>query len=280
MRLVFVHGRAQGKSSSEEIKTSWLRALRRGCRRAGVSLPDPLDVYAPFYAKDLDEDTAAGPSRAVVRGSEAAPDPFERELVLDIARRAGITNAEITAELNEPVVARAPENWQWVQAAGRLVCRRVPFITASFIRQFTADVHAYLMFPDTREMVNSLVSKELGDGPAVVVSHSLGTIVAYCVLLESECSAPLFVTLGSPLGIPTVKDALPQLTKPPSVDQWFNASDPRDPIALFQRLDRDNFPAKIENVDDIKNPKGNPHGILGYLRDQFVSEKVANSLTA
>ncbi|MFD9115355.1 hypothetical protein [Streptomyces bottropensis] len=279
MRLVFVHGRAQGKSSSEEIETSWLRALRRGCRRAGVDLPDPLDIRAPFYAKDLDEDTAAGPPRAVVRGSRDTPDPFEEELILDIARRAGITNAEITAELNEPVVARAPENWQWVQAAGRLICRKVPFITASFIRQFTADVHAYLMFPDMRETVNALVSEELGDGPAVLVSHSLGTVVSYCVLLESKCDVPLFVTLGSPLGIPTIKDALPRLTKPPSVNQWLNAADRRDPIALFQRLDRDNFPAKIENVDDIKNPRSNPHGILGYLRDQYVSEKVANSLT-
>ncbi|MFI2721335.1 hypothetical protein ACH5AI_34245 [Streptomyces collinus] len=281
MRLVFVHGRGQGESSSEDLREKWVTALEAGAKAAGISLPVPIDLEVPFYAKTLDEATAGGPHGAIIRGSDEAPDPIEAELLIELAKRAGITNAEISDELDEPVVARAPENWQWVLAAGRLLSRRFPFLGKDFIRRFTADVHAYLHWRHARDPVNKLFIDGCGDGPAIVVSHSLGTIVAYWALTEhkSPPRVPLLVTLGSPLGIDAVKKKLPRpLGKPPSVDIWLNAADIRDPIALFPRLDRDTFPAEIENRTEIHNPHDNPHGISGYLADQVVAKRIISAL--
>ncbi|WP_435270136.1 hypothetical protein [Streptomyces sp. 1222.5] len=280
MRLVFVHGRAQGGSSSEETLEEWLKALERGCKRAGVRLPNSLDVRAPFYGKFLDEETAFGPGQAIVRGAEEGPDPDDARLLQELADRAGVTNAEISAELTDPVVARKPENWRWVIATGKALSKKAPWLTKKFIRRFTADVDAYLHWPHVRQGVNEIVAAELDGGPIVLVGHSLGSVVSYWTLTElnSPPPVPLMVTLGSPLGIDTIKNSLPRpLQKPASVDRWLNAADRRDFVALFS-LDRDHFPAPIENLLDVKNPKNNRHGIAGYLRDQIVAEKIATTL--
>ena len=61
------------------------------------------------------------------------------------------------------------------------------------------------------------------------VSHSQGTMIAYDVLREmSDLDVPLFVTVGSPLGIQEVQDRLRKFTKqkhlavPPCVKRWIN----------------------------------------------------------
>ena len=54
-----------------------------------------------------------------------------------------------------------------------------------------------------------------GGGPFVVVAHSQGTMIAYCVLMEpefAELDVPFFVTTGSPLGITEVQDFIKDLT--------------------------------------------------------------------
>jgi hypothetical protein len=53
-------------------------------------------------------------------------------------------------------------------------------------------------------------------GPFIVIAHSQGTMIAYTVLLEpefAEFDIPLFVTIGSPLGVDEVQDMLSDLSK-------------------------------------------------------------------
>ena len=90
---------------------------------------------------------------------------------------------------------------------------------------------------------------------------------------------PLFVTLGSPLGIQTIKKKVASpLGIPRGVGAWFNASDERDVVALFARLDEKSFIGGIENLTDLKNPHDHPHGIGGYLGDKRVAAKIAAAL--
>ncbi|MFM9596089.1 hypothetical protein ACKI1J_39925 [Streptomyces scabiei] len=284
MRLIFVHGRSQGAKSSQILLDEWLSALRKGCAKAGTPLPNSLEVRAPFYAEFLDRETAAGPPSGIpTYGATEGPAPFPAEIILELTERAGITDQEITDALEVPVLTRGPENWAWVRAAARLLSDRVPFLAEDFIRRFTADVHAYLLFPHVRKGVNDIVSAELGTQPTVMVSHSLGSVVAYCALTDHQRppEVPLMVTLGSPLGIKAIKRRLsPPLGKPSCVQEWFNAADIRDPIALYPNLGGDNFPAPIENHSNVRNPEDNPHGIVGYLNDPMVAKKIAAALSA
>jgi pimeloyl-ACP methyl ester carboxylesterase len=166
------------------------------------------------------------------------------------------------------------------QAAARALTKRAPAFADWVMGRLTPDVDAYLTLLHVRQAVNSAVAAYL-DQPAVVVGHSLGSIVAYWVLTEGgvETSVPLLVTLGSPLGIETVKKRLPRpLGKPAGVKHWFNAADMRDDVALLSRLDRDTFPAEIENLSDVHNPKHDAHGISGYLADGVVAQRISEAL--
>ena len=71
-----------------------------------------------------------------------------------------------------------------------------------------------------------------------MVSHSLGTVVAYNVLMSRPTQfpavkVPLFVTLGSPLAVNAVKSRAPAAhVSEAAVGKWFNAMDPDDVVAL------------------------------------------------
>ncbi|MFK4184312.1 hypothetical protein ACI2L4_09870 [Streptomyces sparsogenes] len=94
--------------------------------------------------------------------------------------------------------------------------------------------------------------------PLVVVSHSLGTVVAYEVLHEYEGTVPLWVTLGSPLALgAVVLDRLvPRPARcPENVASWLNFWD-RDDIVVGRphlaewiRPSRSGVKAVTERVD-------------------------------
>jgi hypothetical protein len=68
----------------------------------------------------------------------------------------------------------------------------------------------------------------------VVLGHSLGSVVAYEVVRQLDQPLPLFVTLGSPLGLETIiyQKLEPQPPGfPPQVGRWVNVADRDDFIA-------------------------------------------------
>lgn len=282
MRLVLVHGRSQGKKSEQLLRDEWIPALRRGVELAGQTpIAETLDIRMPFYGAELDRLIDTAHTGVVARGAGELPDQVQAELLIGLAHRAGVSDAEIAAEVGVEYIEKGPQNWEWLQAAGRALSRRVPWLSEGVLREFLRDVDAYLTRLDVTKAVNDIVSPHLVGDRAVVVGHSLGSIVTYAVLTEAGANAnvPLFVTVGSPLGIPVVKRYVPRpLGMPHGVHHWLNAADERDPVALYSRLDRDTFPADIENVSDIHNPGDNPHGITGYLSDTTVARAIARAL--
>jgi hypothetical protein len=285
MRLLLVHGRGQGQRTAEELLATWRAALAKGLTDAGLPALDPaVEVRLPFYGKRLDELTAKpGDGGAVARGAESGQaDEFQGALVLELSHRAGVTDEEIVAELGPRAVARGPENLEWVQAAVRVLSRKVPWLGDRLLPTLTRDVHAYLARPSVTAAVDELVVADIGDGPVVVVGHSLGSIVAYRVLRQvvPEVEVPLLITVGCPLGIDVVQRHLPTpLGMPAGVRRWVNAADERDYVALYSRLDRDTFPADIEKISDVHTPKNNPHGIAGYLSDRSVLDRISRALS-
>jgi len=93
-------------------------------------------------------------------------------------------------------------------------------------------------------------------------------------------NVPLFVTVGSPLGIDVVKQHLrpPALTVPVGITKWLNGTDERDYVALYARLDRDTFIDGIENVSDLHNGVSDPHAILDYLSDSTICKRIHAAL--
>ena len=117
-----------------------------------------------------------------------------------------------------------------------------------------------------------------------MVGHSLGSVVAYRLLaLGGPITHPVkaLITLGSPLGITAVREALEPIGHPPFVDTWFNAYDERDAVALHP-LDAERFPVSppITNYNKVSNESHNHHGIQGYLADSVVITQIAEAVNS
>jgi hypothetical protein len=285
MKIVLIHGRAQGGRSSQQILEQWVPGLKAGMHAAGLTLDPSIPIVAPFYGDVLDsmsEQAIRFRPEVVTRGTPPPGDVDEvtAAMIEQMAIRAGLDIDQVLDEENVSVVERGPERWGWVQALARRLEAKYPWLARTVIGKVTSDVKSYIDFPHIQDAVHAIVVPALGDGPTVIVSHSLGTVIAYWSLVEqvSNADVPLLITAGSPLGLNTIKKRLPQpLRIPHGVQRWLNVTDQEDIVALHPRLDQDTFIPGIENVDDIENGD-DPHAIERYLSDPRVARAIHAAL--
>ncbi|MHB2023882.1 MAG: hypothetical protein ACYCO3_11210, partial [Mycobacteriales bacterium] len=74
----------------------------------------------------------------------------QAELLDELAHRAGISDEEIARDVGQAYVERGLQNWAWVQATGRLISRRIPWLSEQVLALFLRDVDAYLTCVDVR----------------------------------------------------------------------------------------------------------------------------------
>jgi hypothetical protein len=280
-----IHGRAQGGRSSQQILEQWVPGLKAGMHAAGLTLDPSIPIVAPFYGDVLDsmsEQAIRFRPEVVTRGTPPSGDVDEvtAAMIEQMAIRAGLDIDQVLDEENVSVVERGPERWGWVQALARRLEAKYPWLARTVIGKVTSDVKSYIDFPHIQDAVHDIVVPALEDGPTVIVSHSLGTVIAYWSLVEHVPNAdvPLLITAGSPLGLNTIKKRLPQpLRMPHGVERWLNVTDQEDIVALHARLDQDTFIPGIENVDDVENGD-DPHAIERYLSDPRVARAIHAAL--
>lgn len=296
--LVLVHGRAQEHKDPLAVKQEWVSALDAGAHRAGRRLDLPDDrVRLPYYGQTLFDlvsgDDPEHAARVIVRGSADGPDAedlFVREALLEIAAHAGVTEADVLAAAaqdddvpdQDAVIERGPLNWRWVRAT-LTALDRVPNVSAWSVALATRDVYQYLHNVRVRDTIEAGVRQALdGTDEAVVVAHSLGTVVAYNLLRREAAdrgwTVPLLVTLGSPLAVSAISRTLRPLSWPEPAGAWLNAFDPQDVVALHPLVAPYFAVDRIENDDRVDNPTPNQHGISGYLSDPRVAARILDTL--
>jgi hypothetical protein len=288
MRLLFVHGRGQGGKNAEELKETWIATLRKGYQAASISFPEPLSVDFPYYGAALDAQVAKATlplPKDVISKGDAAATPYEeflRSSLKEMQHSAHISDDEVVAEAGPiPATEKGIQNWRLTQAIARLLDKRLGNLTSRTIETFLRDVYLYISNRNVAKEINAIVSDKLTDEPTVVVAHSLGTVVAYKVLVERRANLKLrrYVTVGSPLGIRAIASQLGVLQYPRADLVWYNAYDQRDIVALNPLADPHftTTPA-ISNYDGIRNATDNRHGIIGYLNDASVAKCIAEGL--
>lgn len=306
--VTFIHGIAN-KPAPEELLRIWQRTLAEASDPLPLSelgVTSSLIYWADLMYESPDPDIAAHegvlentPAAVDASGGAAPPEPANAEEAAFLAALRGrLTTASDTeiaaaAAVGATTTASAAAEPIKLAAAGAL--ERVPlpwFLKKPLMEVLLRDVHHYLFDKEfgpagkpkvriqhtiRKRFAQALASPDIS-GPHIVVSHSMGTVIAYdCLKRVDECpTVDGFITIGSPLGLDEIQDKLrPGWSRGEGFphervrDRWFNLFDRLDPVCGFDTelandYQREGRPAVLDQV--VVNNGAWRHSATKYLR--------------
>jgi hypothetical protein len=295
--VTFIHGIAN-KPPGPDLLRIWRRALAQAeesLALGDLGVTSSLVYWADLLYEAPETDLSAyegvleNSAEAIDGGGEApAPQPRNPEE----ARFIEALRARLTAISDEELATSEPPP---VPPAPQGALERVPlpwFIKKRFMNAFLRDVHHYLFdvefAPPGRTPVRiqqtirqRFVDAVRADGvsrPHVVVSHSMGTVIAYDCLKRVGACAGIdgFITIGSPLGLDEVQDRLhPEWTRTDGfpgdkvAGPWLNLFDRLDPVCGFDPVLASDFGQQGRSVVEdlaVQNDGAWRHSATKYLR--------------
>jgi hypothetical protein len=298
--VVYVHGNGN-KPAADRLKRIWDEALfgepagdrSRMAYWADLRYPEPLPDH------ETDELAMAPGGEEAVADDELRPEELVVEAVME-AHAETLLETPVTAGAGVPeesVPGAALDSWvrDMAYVADALVSgesetseEALPLpraarvaIFRTLVKRTFVDVYAYF-FGGAGDGMRERMRDALDGvhGPVVVVSHSLGTIIAYDVLRERSREVPLLVTAGSPLAVQEIQDLVTNpLRVPDGVTAWRNVADARDLVALDKTIRPEYTPADRIRDFLVVNDSGNHHDIGNYLRTAPVRSAVAALFT-
>jgi hypothetical protein len=299
--IIGIHGLGN-KPRKDLLQDWWRMAIIEGLEKIGVAYTMPefeLVYWADILHEKPTDETITNP---------------ESQLFLD----EPYVPAKKTLIKKDTSVRKKVLDW-FDEAADKIFLNNdmtvnYSYISDAIIHNYFKDLEAYYLNDkiikngivsfardQIRERLRKVLIKHRGDD-IFIVSHSMGSIVAYDILTFNlpDFEVHTFATIGSPLGIPFVRSRIAlekkiilndiKLKTPPGVQKnWFNFSDIEDDVAINYSLNKD-FDANkygilpidfiVHNDYEINN-KPNPHKSFGYLRTpefskvllDFINEK-------
>jgi subtilisin family serine protease len=257
--IIYCHG-IGNKPVEKKLRSDWDRALfgaDQGERTRMAYWVDRQRYPTPegpgTKALSIENEVGIVPGVDVVEESIARSDSPEESLELVASLEATFAAAEVKA-----VATAKAKGAPQVKAVGTkgIFSPVNNFLTKIFL----ADVNDFLFNQAKRNrMIQSVKDRvKTGGGDFVVIAHSQGTMVAYQALMEmgSSIKVDLFVTLGSPLGLPQVTGELKKwhggkLPIPPCVRRWVNVARDGDVVCADQKL-RGDYVAAGKSVEDFR----------------------------
>ncbi len=236
VHLVLTHGRAQEFGIPQTMLEAWDQALRFGLKRAKAPFHADIPISLAFYGDYWRPDAA----EVLTRGSDVAPSALQSALAADMAAAApwGRARGEVTTRAG----------WDSLNSLVVWLDERINVGDVA-VRLLMQDVETYFGVAELRDNAIQRIVEAVNDASdeVILIGHSLGTVVAYDALRRHpELPARGYVSLGSPLGLPTVRRSLEAsgaLRFPDDLDRWINIYDKRDfvtgnqPLAPFYRAD-------------------------------------------
>jgi hypothetical protein len=289
VKIVAIHGISQTFTGSEELKLSWLAAIRDGLNEAGAPRIDDSDFSMVGYGSVFrPSETRAA---TVPRIDPQALDEWEQQMLAEWWREAANLSATaVDSSRDEAKTIQGPD------FAGRA---RTPALVQRALRQLSKSrffeaigpervllfglrqVRLFLHDSNCKQAILARAAELVSSNTRVVIGHSLGSIVAYEALcLPANWKIDTLVTIGSPLGIRhLVFDVL--TPKPvgdkgawPRVQRWINIADRGDIVALEKPL-----APRFGPVEDILVYNGwKSHDVTRYLNTPEVGAAIAAAL--
>ena len=275
--VVYIHG-AGNQPPRDDLKRRWDQDLfdrdmgqrTRMAHYADVLHDRPETIGSAVGAPEEELTALAAEEAKPFAGLTPRGQELALRLSIEIATRAASQPPTVDERVTGLVPPPAPVR--------RLLLRQL-------LQRLIPDADSYF-FTDKRNAIQDRLRRALDavDGPVVVVSHSLGTVIAYDVLSEPRFAAravSLLVTLGSPLGYTEIQEVIARPLRIPSpVQLWANFADLLDVVTLDTTL-ADDFGGGPRIIDTrVDNPAPNNHDSGGYLRAPQVRSRMAAVLSA
>lgn len=267
-RIIMSHGIGQQQRGPNQMLKDWKAGLRDGVdfavgkqerKRLKLKL-----VYA-FYG-DLFLPHGAHGSKDKGMGPEEEPFSCEDiEYFKEIQQNLAPDEPEPTFMGAPPLPAALRRLAAWLDRKSGLATHMMFFGDLKQVRRYQCD-------EELAAAARKRLAEAMSEGADVVVSHSLGSVIAYETLcLLGAHGVRTFVTLGSPLALPSIERRLRTHDLPPGMARWVNIYDPRDPVSCAGGL-----AGLWPQVDDVTVHNGyNPHAAERYLTKQATGSAIA-----
>ena len=294
--IVFIHGIDQQQKSADILEKDWLPALAGGLRTAGFpsiadriwrnqTEPDAIDARMAFYGHlFLVPGQQGNDPGALTEEQQVFADNLALEWLEHVATRASISKEQSTAQRELGAIHGVHGTQQGTGEILRNIIKSLTKIrwfapmgmafAEQFIKRSLAQVTLYLTDETIRKRTLAIVHDLIDSNTKVVISHSLGSIVAYEAMHQLERPLPLLITLGSPLGLNTIvyQRLRPQPpTFPPQVKRWVNVADRDDFIASEPNL-TNLFKADIPTDAIFEGGYTVDNGALPHSSDFYLSK--------
>ena len=307
--VTFIHGIAN-KPPRDVLHEQWRVALldNDGVDLDGMGVTSSMVYWADLlYAQPLPEAVAQS-QEALEADGAVTGDDTDMSWLLDVDPEEAAFVAAVGAKVGMAEVAAAEtEQADVIDPSSPLEAIPLPeFIKARLMRVFLRDVHHYLYDTEFRpregesyrirttirqRTIDALTEGARRPGPHVLVTHSMGTVIAYDVLTD-QADAPdvdALITLGSPLGLSDLQAKLaPPWTRDdgwPSkrlgAGSWTNIADRWDPVCGFDAAIGPDFRrGGVSQVLDVAvtNEGRWRHNIVKYLRQHAVRQALLRAL--
>jgi pimeloyl-ACP methyl ester carboxylesterase len=298
--VTFIHG-VGNKPELDKLQSIWLRNLVAGNLNLGAQgVTTSMIYWADVLYPEPDANVAAyerawRPEEATTESIDAAGvDSFPKVGTAEEAAFIAGLAVKLGGTLAAPIDIETVPSDRGEKQAGFEAYERIPLpwpLKKAFMEAYIRDTHHYLFnvsysprpgttFSVQKEIRERFVKalSQVKDHPHIVVSHSMGTVIAYdCLKRVSECPViDGLMTIGSPLGLDEVQDKLqPGWMREDGFPtgklegRWVNVFDRLDPVAGFDpNLANDYRRGGNSVVEDV--PESNTglwrHSIVKYLR--------------
>lgn len=291
MKIIFIHGMNQQDYTADSLKEYWTSILAQGidelclkdkfCLRIRV---EQLNIELPFYgdlitkhqlSNNFDFDTFLPKSVLNFHWNHSEALKPEPQVVDTELPELPIFTPKKILSLKTRLYFASQIAKDLALKEFFTILNSFPKLQQSLIHKFLIETYMYLNCPEFMQEVNQRILASFDEYEEhIIVSHSLGTVIAYNLLqqLDPKFCIQRFITLGSPLAFRMVQSKVIQpIIHPKGLHgNWYNFYSDDDFLTAFPLMQPPfNFRPSIRNKK-ISTFTTMPHKIIGYLQHPAV----------
>ncbi|OTG66647.1 hypothetical protein [Acinetobacter silvestris] len=281
MKIIFLHGMNQQDYTADSLKEYWTSIFSKGidelCLKINV---EKLNIELPFYGDLITKhqlsnnfDLDAFLPKSILNFHLNHHRAIEPKI-----QTSNVNIPELPLFTKKQILSFSTRIYLASQFAKDIalkefvtILNNFPKLQESLIHKFLIETYMYLNCSKFMQEVNQRVLDSLDEHEEhIIVSHSLGTVIAYNLLqqIDSKFRIQRFITLGSPLAFRMIQSKVIQpIIHPKSLHgDWYNFYSDDDFLTAFPLIEAPfNFRPSIRNKK-ISTFTNMPHKIIGYLQ--------------